>query len=169
MGSSTSLLQSRRISGGISVVVLDRLLYVSFCFLAFATWMGGLLTVNTGLFLRVIIFVLNSLFLWSVADRANVSLTVLAGVFLGTAVAIMGGAMNFWIVAVREVDEAKVVKATSNGDFDAQDKTVDMSISQKPRPPAETNQQPSIEQGEEANIKCDVESVATTPYVLVVP
>jgi MFS family permease len=107
-----------------TVVVLDRLLYVAFCFMAMATWMGGLLTVHTGLFFTGharsrVIFTLNSLFdsgsitylfLWWLQSSPafsnhHVSLTVLAAGFLCSAVIISSGALYLWVVTVPQQDE----------------------------------------------------------------
>jgi hypothetical protein len=102
------------------VVALDRLLYVAFCFLAMATWMGGLLTVHTGLFFTGharsrVIFTLNAcfdagaifyLFLWWLsqsqvnANNDAASLTIVAAGFLFSAVIVTSASLYLWIVTV---------------------------------------------------------------------
>ena len=95
---------------------LDRLLFVAFCLLAIGTWLGGLLAVQTGLYFTHhtksrVIGLLNALFdagsivylfLWWIANAANVSLTVVAGGFLALSILVHVPALYFWSVAIPE-------------------------------------------------------------------
>jgi len=95
---------------------LDRLLYVAFALLAMGTWMGGLLTVHTGLYFdghtkSRVIFLLNALFdagsltylfLWWLFTIIPASLTAVASGYLISALLIIGTALYFWKKAVPE-------------------------------------------------------------------
>lgn len=95
-------------------VSLDRLLYVGYALLAQVAWMGGLLTVQTGMYFtghtksRVIV-ILNSLFdggsimylgLWVLEEYTRLSLVAICGCFMALSVLVMCGAMYFWTVTV---------------------------------------------------------------------
>jgi hypothetical protein len=93
--------------------VIDPLVYAAFQFLAFSTWMGGLLTVQTGLVFAGrtrsrVIYMLNALFdagsitylgLWAIGENSNLSLAQIIGGYFAFSVLIFGGSCYFWAVA----------------------------------------------------------------------
>jgi hypothetical protein len=97
---------------------VDLLLYPAFGLLGLTTWMGGLLTVQTGLYFASdtrtqsrVIFILNALFdagsvtylgLWAVGEwwGASSSLTVIIAGYTVVAVLVFGASVYFWSVAV---------------------------------------------------------------------
>jgi MFS family permease len=111
---------------GLSLLVLataysmDTLLFVSFLCLAHGTWIGGLLTVQTGMYFRQeqtrnrVIFILNSVFdaggvifwiLWWIGQQVTATVTQLVSGFLGVAVLVLGTSLYFWTVAIPARDE----------------------------------------------------------------
>jgi hypothetical protein len=98
---------------------VDQLLYVAFACLGMTTWMGGLLTIQTGLYFKGkmqsrVIFVLNALFdagsatylgIWGIGEWTGASVTVLISGYLILAVLVFGGALYFWSVAVPDEEE----------------------------------------------------------------
>lgn len=96
----------------------DWLLYVAFAVLALGVWMGGVLTVQVGLYFchprtrHRVISALNALFdagavtylgLWQLhrtAPRGVMSVSVTLGCYFGLAVALFGTGLYFWTVAV---------------------------------------------------------------------
>ena len=92
----------------------DQLLYVSFVFLAMTTWMGGLLSVQTGMYFTGqtrsrVIFALNALFdagsitylgLWGIREVTGASLTVISLSYLALSVLLFGGGVYFWTVTL---------------------------------------------------------------------
>ena len=94
---------------------IDQLLYVSYVFLAHATWIGGLLTVQTGMYFKNdttrnrVIFILNSVFdsgavtylgLWSIGQGLNKDIIFLSWSYLGLSILILGPAFYFWAVTI---------------------------------------------------------------------
>jgi hypothetical protein len=95
---------------------VDLLLYPAFGLLGLTTWMGGLLTVQTGLYFASdqqtqsrVIFVLNALFdagsvtylgLWALQEWFGASLTIIIAGYTVSAVLVYGSAVYFWSVAV---------------------------------------------------------------------
>jgi hypothetical protein len=109
-----TIASSRNNPSHTNVAAFDRLLYVGYCLMALVTWMGGLLTVQVGMYFTGhtrtrVIFALNTLFdaggvvylgLWALAQSApDVSLSVWMGSFLVLSVVIMSGSLYFWAVA----------------------------------------------------------------------
>ena len=102
-------------------VFWDRVLFVANSFLAMAVWMGGQLTVQTGLYFAGhtksrVIFLLNSLFdggsitylfLWWLSQTFSLSLTAVASGYFVCGVAVVGVGLYFWFAAVPELDEDK--------------------------------------------------------------
>jgi len=90
----------------------DMLLYVAFAFLAMSTWMGGLLTLQTGMYFTGqtrsrVIFALNALFdaggitylgLWGIGGGTGASLTAISLGYLIVALFLYGGAVYLWTV-----------------------------------------------------------------------
>ena len=111
---------------------IDPLLYVAFVLVSLATWMGGLLTVQTGLYFTGItrgrvIFALNALFdagsvtylaLWAIDDAWSVGLTAVAAGFLVLSVVILGSGLFFWSVAVPDQEEEREVENQNDQDDD---------------------------------------------------
>jgi hypothetical protein len=115
---------------------LDQFLFSALACLGMTTWMGGLLSVQVGLYFRSklmqsrVIFVLNSLFdagsvtylgLWGIGEWTGASLTAIIGGYTVLAVFVFGGAAYFWNVAVpdreEEEEDAKYdAKAASDDD-----------------------------------------------------
>ena len=132
-----------------NTAALDRLLYVGFCLLALVTWMGGLLTVQVGMYFdghtrsRAII-VLNTLFdagavvylaVLSIADAApDLSLTVWMGLFLGLSICIMSGSLYFWVVTEKAPDSGDEDKS----DFFAVDDSTLVATSHDDKPASTT-------------------------------
>jgi hypothetical protein len=93
--------------------VIDPLVYAAFQFMAFSTWMGGLMTVQTGLVFAGrtrsrVIYVLNALFdagsitylgLWAIGENSYLSLAQIIGSYFAFSVIISGGSCYFWTVA----------------------------------------------------------------------
>jgi hypothetical protein len=104
---------------------VDQLLYIAFACLGMTTWMGGLLTVQTGLYFQGkmrsrVIFALNALFdagsvtylgVWGIGEWTGASVTVLISGYLVLAVLVFGGALYFWSVAVPDEEEETEVEA----------------------------------------------------------
>ena len=102
---------------------IDMLLYLAFALLSIATWMGGLLTVQTGLYFvgktrGRVIFMLNALFdagtvtylgLWAIGDTWNLSLTAVSAGFMCLSVIVLGAGVYFWMVAVPDEEEKGLV------------------------------------------------------------
>jgi hypothetical protein len=100
---------------------VDQLLYIAFACLGLTTWMGGMMTVQTGLYFKGkmqsrVIFVLNALFdagsvtylgIWGIGEWTGASVTVLISGYLGLAVFVFGGALYFWSVAVPDQEETE--------------------------------------------------------------
>jgi len=94
--------------------LIDPLLYVAFILLALGTWLGGLLTIQTGLYFtgrtqHRIIVALNSLFdsaavtylgLWAIREWTGASVSIVLLGYLGLGVLVLGGGSYFWAVAV---------------------------------------------------------------------
>jgi hypothetical protein len=103
---------------------VDQLLYIAFACLGMTTWMGGLLTVQTGLYFKGkmqsrVIFALNALFdagsvtylgVWGIGEWTGASVTVLISGYLVLAVLVFGGALYFWSVAVPDSDQEEEEK-----------------------------------------------------------
>jgi hypothetical protein len=104
---------------------VDGLLYAAFIMLAFGTWLGGLLTVQTGLYFtghtcsRVIV-VLNALFdsgavvylgLWGIGQISpKASLAKIVGGYLGLGVVLFSVGAYFWTVADPKKDEDGIIE-----------------------------------------------------------
>jgi hypothetical protein len=100
---------------------LDQFLFAAFACLGMTTWMGGLLSVQTGLYFTSanqmqsrVIFLLNALFdagsvtylgLWGIGEWTGASLTAITGLYTALAVFVFGGAVYFWNVAVPDREE----------------------------------------------------------------
>ena len=94
--------------------LIDTLLYLAIALLSIATWMGGLLMVQTGLYfagkmLGHVIFMLHALFdagtviylgLWAIGDTWDLSLTAVLVGFMRLSVMVLGAGVYFWTVAV---------------------------------------------------------------------
>ena len=97
----------------------DWLLYLAFFILTFGSWMGGLMTVQTGMYFTGItrsrvIFILNALFdsgsitylgLWGIGEASGANLTILSSGYLGLAIVLLSGALYCWTVAVPAKEE----------------------------------------------------------------
>jgi hypothetical protein len=125
---------------------VDLLLYPAFGLLGLTTWMGGLLTVQTGLYFASdtrtqsrVIFVLNALFdagsvtylgLWAVGEWFGAaSLTVIIAGYTVASVLVFGAAVYFWSVAVpdthtcRSDSNPKEEKEKTSCDSDPEEET----------------------------------------------
>lgn len=112
------IVASTSVPGTAASVHLDRLLFAAFALLAMSTWLGGLLTVQTGLYFAGhtksrVIFLLNSLFdagsatylvLWFIRQATNASLTAIAGGYLAVCVLVESAGLYFWYKAIPEHD-----------------------------------------------------------------
>jgi MFS family permease len=92
----------------------DWLLYLAFFVSAFGSWMGGLMTIQTGMYFTGImrsrvIFTLNALFdsgsitylgLWGIGEASDANLTILSSGYLGLAIVLLSGGLYCWTVAV---------------------------------------------------------------------
>ena len=100
-------------------VPVDWLLYLAFTVLAFGSWLGGLMTVQTGMYFTGImrsrvIFTLNALFdsgsitylgLWGIGEGTGANLTLLSSGYLGLAIVLLSGGMYCWTVAIPAKEE----------------------------------------------------------------
>jgi MFS family permease len=98
---------------------VDWLLYLAFTVLAFGSWMGGLMTVQTGMYFtgtmrNRVIFTLNALFdsgsitylgLWGVGEASGADLTIISSGYLGLAIVLLSGGLYCWTVAVPAKEE----------------------------------------------------------------
>lgn len=117
---------------------IDLLLYVAFVFLAFGTWNGFLLTVQTGLYFvgqnrSRVIFALNAMVhaggltylgLWAIAEFSGANLTVIASGYLSAAVLLFGGAMYFWNVAVSVAEDENENSINSSSSHNIEELTI---------------------------------------------
>jgi len=115
---------------------IDALLYFAFALLSIATWMGGLLTVQTGLYFvgkarGRVIFMLNALFdagtvtylgLWAIGDTWDLSLTAVSAGFMCLSVIVLGAGVYFWTVAVPDEEEESTVIAEQHGPEEEDDR-----------------------------------------------
>jgi hypothetical protein len=110
---------------GLSLLVVsvsvpaDWLLYLAYTVLALGSWMGGLMTVQTGMYFTGImrsrvIFVLNALFdsgsitylgLWGIGEASGANLTIISSGYLGLAMVVLSGGLYCWTVAVPAKEE----------------------------------------------------------------
>lgn len=115
-------------------VFWDRVLFVANSFLAMAVWMGGQLTVQTGLYFAGhtksrVIFLLNSLFdggsitylfLWWLAQTFSLSLTAVASGYFVCGIAVVGIGLYFWFAAVPEMDNDKYMTYGGSSKLEAE-------------------------------------------------
>jgi hypothetical protein len=111
------------ISSAIRTPAWDSVLFLANSFLALTTWVGGQLTVQTGLYFAGhtksrVIFLLNALFdggsitylfLWWLAQAASLSLTAVAAGYLVFGLFLSLVAMYFWFAAAPEHDDEALV------------------------------------------------------------
>jgi MFS family permease len=100
-------------------VPADWLLYLAFFILALGSWMGGLMTVQTGMYFTGImrsrvIFTLNALFdsgsitylgLWGIGEASGANLSIISSGYLGLAIVVLSGGLYCWTVAVPAKEE----------------------------------------------------------------
>jgi MFS family permease len=115
----------------------DWLLYLAFTVLAFGSWMGGLMTVQTGMYFTGVmrsrvIFTLNALFdsgsitylgLWGIGEASGANLTILSSGYLGLAVVLLSGGLYFWTVAVPAKEEEHEDSPEDIADFLEEEKS----------------------------------------------
>mmetsp|Transcript_14441 Transcript_14441/g.28889 ORF Transcript_14441/g.28889 Transcript_14441/m.28889 type:complete len:543 (-) Transcript_14441:179-1807(-) len=120
--------------------LVDELLYVAFILLGFGTCTGSISIILmgrmyfTGQAQARVIFGLNALFdsaaitylgLWGIAELTSASLTIIAACYLGFAVALFGGSVYLWNIAIPVDESTDVTPSDGLGESSAEQLSLD--------------------------------------------